>query len=349
MEWIPRLPIDYDCGPGCEQIIDESADSYASWDVQGRYLSYSPEYDEGVRVIDLETHCFLRIYHPEFTGWLTTFRYPSIDGENVAFMVEERTYDYFPCKAEIFLLDLKVGEHRRFLASESSTGTLINHFFVDLKGELLAVVSGTSDSKSQMMLYDWTLDSLLPVSDPETHVTWPNMSGDYLAWTEVTDGQWDIFVHRLSSSETWNLTDHPARQLAPRINDQRMVWTDMRNWEGDPVYNYFKHADIFMYDFSTEEITAITNQEWIQSFPDISGDRVVWQDSRDCDDPVDFYDRTAIHIWMYDLSTEQEHQITSLSGSQTEARIEGDRVFFRSAHPDGDDVLFVQALGALDL
>jgi hypothetical protein len=81
VEWIPRLPIEYDCGPGCEQIIDEQPDAQPGWDVRGRYLCYSPGYEEGARVIDLETHCFLRIYHPEFTNWLTKFRSPSIDGE----------------------------------------------------------------------------------------------------------------------------------------------------------------------------------------------------------------------------------------------------------------------------
>jgi beta propeller repeat protein len=104
-----------------------------------------------------------------------------------------------------------------------------------------------------------------------------------------------------------------------------------------------------MYDFATAQLTEITNQDWLQLYPDIEGDRIVWQDSRDCFQPNNTADWSAVHIWMYDLSTGQEHQITSQTGSQTEARIDSDRVFFLAGHPDGYYAIYLQDLAALGL
>ena len=60
--------------------------------------------------------------------------------------------------------------------------------------------------------------------------------------------------------------------------------------------------------------------------------------------------RSDIDIWMHDLSTGQEHQITSAPGPECNAQIVGDIIFYEGRDPqEGFATVFRQELSALGL
>jgi TolB protein len=104
-----------------------------------------------------------------------------------------------------------------------------------------------------------------------------------------------------------------------------------------------------MYDFATDELKRITDGKWVQMYPAISGDRIVWQDYRACDYPNNQSDFSNVDVWMYDLKTGKEYQITTLEGSETEVQISGDKLFYRRWTRTDPNVfaVFVQDLKVL--
>jgi len=106
-----------------------------------------------------------------------------------------------------------------------------------------------------------------------------------------------------------------------------------------------------MYDFADEKLSRITDGGWIQMYPAISGDRIVWQDYRACNSPNNPSDFSNVDVWMHNLKTGTEHQVTSFEGSETSVQISGDKLFYTRWTTDDPPVfaVFVQDLKALGL
>ena len=139
-------------------------------------------------------------------------------------------------------------------------------------------------------------------------------------------------------------------QMTMRADDERIVWADLRDSETQDPLGYPVTMDIYMHDIRAKQEVRITSGEWIQMAPDISGHRIVWQDHRSADNPKSQYDFSGRDIWMYDLETGQEHQITSFEGTEESPIIDGDIVVYLRFLPElGYPVLFMQDLTALGL
>ncbi|MFO8072255.1 MAG: hypothetical protein R6V85_10315 [Polyangia bacterium] len=202
------------------------------------------------------------------------------------------------------------------------------------------------DSRGQVFLMDRGTEETTPISDDDIVPFRTRMDGDYIVWQQGNASK-EIYTHQISTSTTWNLTDHPSNQFCPQMDGTRVVWTDLRN---SSEWDSYENADIYMYDFADESLTRITDGEWVQCYPDISGDRIVWQDYRACPYPNNPGDFSQVDVWMHDLATGQEHQITSFEGGETEVLIAGDKVFFWMRVPEEPIfAFFVQELSALGL
>jgi beta propeller repeat protein len=100
------------------------------------------------------------------------------------------------------------------------------------------------------------------------------------------------------------------------IYEDRIVWQDDSNG----------NWDIQMYNVSTSTETQITTDEADQQNPDIYGDRIVWQESRN-GGSGDYWDPTGNwDIYMYDISTSTETQITINESRQIYSAIYGNRI-----------------------
>ncbi|HWQ48772.1 MAG TPA: PKD domain-containing protein, partial [Methanosarcina sp.] len=159
---------------------------------------------------------------------------------------------------------------------------------------------------------------------PKTRITThgtasnPDIYGDKIVWQDNRAGNWDVYIYDLSAKteiHTTNTTD----QIAPSIHGNLVVWEDERNGG----------HDIYVEDLSAKTQTRITRSgEALR--PKIYDNRIVWMDGRNGGSldgnnyPVGNWD-----IYMYDLSTSKEYQITTNNSMQADPDIYKDKIVWR--------------------
>jgi len=141
----------------------------------------------------------------------------------------------------------------------------------------------------------------------------PVISGDYIVWQDSrNDDQYDIYMYDISTEQETRLTSGTAHQMYPAISGDRIVWQD------------FGDGYIHMYDILTETETQITQG----TAPDISGDRIVCQKNIDGN----------LQIYMHDLSTGLETQITTDNSHHYSPAIAGDIVVWHDNRNGNNDI-----------
>jgi beta propeller repeat protein len=142
----------------------------------------------------------------------------------------------------------------------------------------------------------------------------PAINGDRLVYQDYQNGI-HIYMYNLSTSKKTQITTNESIQWSPAIYGDRIVWTDERDG----------HEEIYMYNLSTSKETRITNTPLKNNqspyqlgkiYPAIYEDRIVWFDFRDGNRA----------IYMYNLSTSKETQITNIKSDRKRPAIYGDRI-----------------------
>jgi beta propeller repeat protein len=105
------------------------------------------------------------------------------------------------------------------------------------------------------------------------------------------------------------ITFDTSNQVNPQIYKNIIVWEDSRNEDGDGLNG--DNTDIYGYDLLTNKEFPICTNGSAQKHPKISGDKVVWEDWRN--DPDDDVGGNYFNcdIYLYDLTTKEEKQITT--------------------------------------
>ncbi|MFZ2498475.1 PGF-pre-PGF domain-containing protein [Methanosarcina sp.] len=207
----------------------------------------------------------------------------------------------------------------------------------------------------------------------------PDIYGNRIVWMDnrngggsdeygQPNGNWDIYMYDLSTSNENKITINESTQMEPAIYGNRIVWADNRNGGsrdeyGQPNGNW----DIYMYDISTSIETQITTNNSTQWKPAIYENKIVWQDERNGNHDIYIYDLKtstensisvneanqsdpAIYgdsivwaddrnglpeIYMYNLPNSRENRIISSHGAATKPAIYGDRVVYESENSTG--------------
>ncbi|MDW7731206.1 MAG: hypothetical protein SCH66_02125 [Methanolobus sp.] len=147
------------------------------------------------------------------------------------------------------------------------------------------------------------------------------------------------------------ITMDESDQNEPAIYGDTIVWTDYRNVNltddiGNlPVQDFFKlDADIYAYNISTGEVLQ-GQYELLQNIPDIYGDRVVWEDYRNATLPEDGNNLTTedwlrldVNIYMHNLSSGEDMQITANESIQWSPAIDGDLIVWEDARNGNWDI-----------
>jgi TolB protein len=146
---------------------------------------------------------------------------------------------------------------------------------------------------------------------------YPRISGDLLAWQDETPGRSSVRV-MLADIVTGAQLKVPLTTWAyrPDLSGGKLILTD------DPT-----GPAIFLYDIPLETIRRVTNRTGIQGTPALDGSRITWADSRE--------DYTQVYV--LDLDTGKETQITSGNTNHFTPAISGDRVVwsdFRNGNRD---------------
>jgi beta propeller repeat protein len=61
----------------------------------------------------------------------------------------------------------------------------------------------------------------------------PSIDGDLIAWESTITGNWDIFVYRLSTAETFQVTTDPSDSYLNDVFGSRITYVDLRNGSQD--------------------------------------------------------------------------------------------------------------------
>ena len=61
----------------------------------------------------------------------------------------------------------------------------------------------------------------------------PSIDGDLIAWESYVTGNWDVFLYRLSDSQTFQVTTDPAPQFLNDVFGNKIAYVDMRNGTQD--------------------------------------------------------------------------------------------------------------------
>jgi len=72
---------------------------------------------------------------------------------------------------------------------------------------------------------------------------YPAISGDWIIWMEIRNGNWDIYMYDLATGIETQITGGFNSQRYPAISGNRIVWEDYRTG----------NADIYMYDLSPDK------------------------------------------------------------------------------------------------
>jgi beta propeller repeat protein len=154
---------------------------------------------------------------------------------------------------------------------------------------------------------------------------------------------WDIFLLDLNTGEVKQITTDEHAQRSVRIYGDTIVWLDNRHEEDDEYPHYY---DIYAYDLEKGEEMRITQTNSIKDYDlSISGSLVVWTDSRN-DSPesrIDTYPPVSNpDIYMFDLSTNTEKQVTTSSASDSSPVVDNGRIVWQrsSAVRNGDIFLY---------
>ena len=100
------------------------------------------------------------------------------------------------------------------------------------------------------------------------------------------------------------VTIDPAWQRHPAISESIVVWQDRSSNLNDNIYGY---------NLSNAEELVISDGQWLEKDPDISGNTVVWADNRNGN-----WD-----IYAYNLQTRKELAITTDPEDQFSPAIDG--------------------------
>jgi beta propeller repeat protein len=142
--------------------------------------------------------------------------------------------------------------------------------------------------------------------------------GDKIAWTDLRNGSYDIYMYDLLTSKETRITTSGSA-YDPDIYGDRIVWMD---WEND-IYN------IYMYDISTARETQITTRGTAAP-PAIYGDRIVWVDWRNGLAKKDIY--------MYNISTSTETRLTTSGSSKSDPDIYGNKIVWVDGRNGNSDI-----------
>jgi beta propeller repeat protein len=146
----------------------------------------------------------------------------------------------------------------------------------------------------------------------------PDVYGNTIVWQDDRNGNWDVYIHDLSA-KTEIHTTNKSNQVFPQIYGKRVVWEDEHNGI----------HDIYLQDLATKKQTRITTSGKAL-YPKIYDNRIVWMDGRnggslnEYNYPVGNWD-----IYMYDLSTSKEYQITTNNSTQADPDIYKDKIVWR--------------------
>lgn len=167
--------------------------------------------------------------------------------------------------------------------------------------------------KSNPDIYMYDLSTGLPrqITDDRDSQAWPDIYGDKIVWTDNRNGDEDIYAYDLSANLEFPLVAGPDNQCSPSV------------WQNTVAYSGISSNGMYdPYLWSVGATQTLSSNPWDQLFPRVSGEHVVWQDTRNGPTYNNF------DIFMYDQGSMNEVPVSMAPYNQCMPQVYGDFVVY---------------------
>jgi len=203
------------------------------------------------------------------------------------------------------------------------------------------------NGNADIYMYDPASGEEIQLTDNRSDQWYPAIYNDRVVWEDTRNGNADIYMYNITSGEEIQITSNGAPQIDPVIYGDIIAWTDARDvnlTEEDMNLGLqdilLFNTDIYMYDLSSGEEKQVTVNESWQEGPAIYEDRIVWTDMRNSNLTSDDWMQWNVDIYMYDLTSGKETQITTDGSNQLLPAIYGDSIVWEDYrnHAEAADI-----------
>ena len=241
-----------------------------------------------IKIYDLRTRRSERVFTFPEGVWPNI--QPAIDGDRVVWSAAlHGSTDTVKSNYDIFMLDLKTGEVSQITTEE--------HVQIEprISGDTIVWLDTRHMASDEYPpYYDVCAYDLRTGREKRLTTTTSivdeslSISGNTVVWSDaryavqrpgkkpgITDQNNEIFLYDLAAGQERRITENPGDDMRPSVDGTRIVWLRQPDALG-------VHCDVFLHDMQTGEETQISTGGYAvrQVWPSISGNMVVWSDSR---------------------------------------------------------------------
>ncbi|RJO71938.1 MAG: hypothetical protein C4523_03755 [Myxococcales bacterium] len=160
-----------------------------------------------------------------------------------------------------------------------------------------------SSSLAYIFMHDLTTRSTKNLTpDSEARRCDPAITDRRAVWIEncltysSADEKEILVAQDLLSNERTEIDPFDADKNTPDIDEDHVVWTDLRNGGRDSNLTFI-NADIYLYDFAKDTVVQLTTDSSNQFWPRIRGRWVIYNDARWGDEDVTAFDLCILDIY----------------------------------------------------
>jgi TolB protein len=157
-----------------------------------------------------------------------------------------------------------------------------------------------------------------------TTQTDPALCGSVVTWTDSRNSTPDVYARDLAGGSEIALASTSAVEAYPACDNRRVVYMEAPSNPG-------QSSSIRLYNLDTGQRSLVSDTQWNEWRPAISGDRVVWQEWPNQPPPGDPEPVAGIQILGKHLSTGERFSVTTANGHQTAPVISGALVAWEDA------------------
>jgi hypothetical protein len=331
---IPHDRLGMDCGRGCRQISFADTVWPYFYEVGGRYLVYENFTQESTCVtlflIDLETLVEYQLLNCDYyTGGDESCGEVTVNNETISFVTSLWDLRFDPDHEQTVWLYYVGDSYRTPLVRRVSTAEGRGLGYIRIHRDMIAWYDSHIPEAG---LYVMNLDGGEITDLTPSHCNCygiPNLWGRQVVYEDFEFFS-DIFLVNIDTLEHRNLNNDLVEQWDPSFDGQWVAWTDGHNDPCSLPSWDLCNPDIFGMEMPDGEIEPLCDHPAAQTHPDVHLGLVAWEDFRNAEDPNDGnrWDTANVDIYLLDLETRREMQVTNLPGPEIAPRIWGRRLFF---------------------